>query len=125
MMKKIAEKGFSQFFEHKNIKKGIIQFENKEFKDCINTFDQIYEFNRANIVMNYYMGMSYLRLAQYVESAKYLEMVIKISKYPDVCDKIFFKKFGDKARGEMPGLSIYIKALSPRKLSIENEDHQV
>ena len=71
--------------------------------------------------MNYYLGMTCIRQGKYTEAVQFMEFVIKIAKYEAVSDKVFYKRFAEKARGEMPGLSIQIKASTSQKGSSEDE----
>jgi len=65
--------GFNQMTEHKSIKKIIISFENKEFNEGVDLINEIYPKYPKNIILNWYLGLNYMKLANEDLAIKYFK----------------------------------------------------
>ena len=59
--------------EHKSIKKIIISFENKEFNEGVDLINEIYPKYPKNIILNWYLGLNYMKLANEDLAIKYFK----------------------------------------------------
>ena len=62
-------KGIDFFFTNKNIKEAIYEYSNRKMKNCIVKLKEIYKNEENNIIVNFFMGNSYLGIKK-IEKAK-------------------------------------------------------